>query len=246
MSRKKFVESHGATCQNWTWSWSFINERERVIIFGAWDNWADQTGTVIFDEAWDRSSTGRKNAAYQQSREHIRLIESDGYALKTFPIKYSDELKDKYGNGPSRIAGFGRELTSRRLKRAGSKWYAVDDVIGSLLPEEVESQLRYSEGTSTRVVVNAYERSAEARAECIRHYGAKCVVCAFDFRVAYGEIGAGVIHVHHLIPLADIKRAYKVDPVKDLRPVCPNCHAIIHIARPALTIERLKSILRRK
>ncbi|MBZ6758337.1 HNH endonuclease, partial [Klebsiella grimontii] len=25
MNRKQFIQSRGATCRNWTWSWSFIN-----------------------------------------------------------------------------------------------------------------------------------------------------------------------------------------------------------------------------
>lgn len=41
MSRKKFIESHGATCKNWNWSWSFINDAEKFIIFGAWDVYDD-------------------------------------------------------------------------------------------------------------------------------------------------------------------------------------------------------------
>ncbi|MCW0312025.1 hypothetical protein NB694_001825 [Pantoea ananatis] len=25
MNRKQFIQSEGATCSNWTWSWSFVN-----------------------------------------------------------------------------------------------------------------------------------------------------------------------------------------------------------------------------
>ena len=37
--------------------------------------------------------------------------------------------------------------------------------------------------------------------------------------------------------------AVEVDPVKDLRPVCPNCHAMLHKQTPALNIEKLKEEL---
>jgi predicted HNH restriction endonuclease len=43
-----------------------------------------------------------------------------------------------------------------------------------------------------------------------------------------GEIGAGYIEVHHLRPLADAEGERPVDPAADLRPVCPNCHAMLH------------------
>ena len=38
MKRKQFIESFGATCKNWTWSWSFVNHDEKLVIFGAWDD----------------------------------------------------------------------------------------------------------------------------------------------------------------------------------------------------------------
>ena len=52
-----------------------------------------------------------------------------------------------------------------------------------------------------------------------------------------------VIHVHHLRELASLGEEYEVDPIKDLRPVCPNCHAILHTSSPAMTITQLRKIL---
>jgi 5-methylcytosine-specific restriction protein A len=99
----------------------------------------------------------------------------------------------------------------------------------------------YKEGTSAWVSGYRYERDPRAREACIRHYGASCAVCGFDFGAAYGEIGEGFIHVHHRQPLADSEEEYDVDPVADLRPVCPNCHAMLHRQSPPLTISELKA-----
>lgn len=112
--------------------------------------------------------------------------------------------------------------------------------------EELLDGQRYPEGASRRITVNAFERSAEARTMCIAKYGATCVVCDFDFAVAYGRLGEGYIHVHHLRDLASIGEEYEVDPNKDLRPVCPNCHAMLHRGATMLTIDELKKILRRR
>lgn len=243
MNRKQFIESQGATCRNWTWSWSFINEREKVIIFGAWDLHTDGNTSLILSEDWQFSRKGRKQPAYDQSREHIRLIEEEGYQLKTFPMKYSDANKDEDGVGPAKIEGFEPKLTSKSLKRVGGSWYASDDGLGNLLPEEVETPEQYIEGASKTVSVNTYERNSDARAKCIEYHGFKCAVCSFDFEHVYGAIGEKYIHVHHVIPLAEIQKEYLLDPVKDLIPVCPNCHAIIHRTRPPLTVEQLKKHL---
>ena len=58
----------------------------------------------------------------------------------------------------------------------------------------------------------------------------------------YGPIGSGVIHVHHLVPLADLTGPVKVDPILDLVPLCPNCHNIVHRVSPPLSIEALQDL----
>jgi len=67
--------------------------------------------------------------------------------------------------------------------------------------------------------------------------------CGFNFEVAYGPLGEDFIHVHHIVPIGTVGAEYSVDPVKDLIPVCPNCHAMIHRVNPPLVIEQLKEIL---
>ncbi len=47
-----------------------------------------------------------------------------------------------------------------------------------------------------------------------------------------------------LRPISQIGEDYEVDPIEDLRPVCPNCHAVIHFRDPPFTIEGAKEMLR--
>lgn len=104
-----------------------------------------------------------------------------------------------------------------------------------------QKQLR--EGAARAVTLNIYERNPEARHRCIDHYGKTCAVCSFDFEEAYGEIAKGYIHVHHLKPVATLGENHEVDPIEDLRPVCPNCHAVIHMESPPYTIEQVQEML---
>lgn len=92
--------------------------------------------------------------------------------------------------------------------------------------------------------VNVYERNRAARVKCISHYGAVCHGCDMDFLTRYGERGRGFMHVHHLLPLSQIKKTYKLNPIEDLRPVCPNCHAMIHRHQPMLSIKELRKIMK--
>ena len=109
-----------------------------------------------------------------------------------------------------------------------------------IYPDDIENNQDLFEGSKKQIIVNAYERSSQARQECIEHYGTKCSICNFDFEKVYGDIGKGFIHVHHIKPLSEIDEKYKINPIEDLRPVCPNCHAMLHKRKPAYSIEEIK------
>jgi 5-methylcytosine-specific restriction enzyme A len=243
ISRKRFIQAQGATCKNWTWSWSFVNHRKKIIIFGAWDIHTTASMSLIFSKNWAISGKGRKLPAFDESREHIRLIEEEGYRLQTFPMKYSGVYKDEHGVGPAKIAGFTPRLETKYLKRISENWYASDGKDSVQIAEEVDKTELLIEGASKTISVNVYERNATAKTKCLAHHGYKCVVCSFDFEIFYGSIGQNYIHVHHIVPLSEVNGEYALDPIKDLVPICPNCHAMIHRTRPILTVEQLKDHL---
>lgn len=101
----------------------------------------------------------------------------------------------------------------------------------------------FNEGELKQVTTNRYERNREAREKCVLLKGCRCVVCGFDFKETYGEIGEGFIHVHHVTPISYKGKDYTLDIANDLVPVCPNCHAMMHRKNPPLTATELKDIL---
>ena len=94
--------------------------------------------------------------------------------------------------------------------------------------EKEAAEAELYEGARKAVFSNKYERNPEARRRCIEYYGPCCQICGFDFGKVYGEAFEGRIDVHHIKPVSEIGKAYVVDPIKDLIPVCPNCHAALH------------------
>ena len=149
------------------------------------------------------------------------------------------------------------------LKQQGYKWILKPELVIAMeelgltgqtlrknrlpLAEEVfdHEKHRFPEGGIKTIMVNAYERNPAARQCCIDEWGLTCVVCGFNFEDVYGDLGKEYIHIHHLTPLSDIGETYEIDPVNDLRPVCPNCHAMLHRRNPPLTIEGMKRIRER-
>lgn len=112
------------------------------------------------------------------------------------------------------------------------------------MPEELSSQIDFVEGAARSIVVNAFERNRRARDRCIQHYGRSCTVCGISFEVRYGIAVAGYIQVHHIVPISTLRKTYRLNPITDLRPVCPNCHAVIHRREPPFSIEEVKQMLR--
>jgi 5-methylcytosine-specific restriction protein A len=102
----------------------------------------------------------------------------------------------------------------------------------------------YPEGAVSRVEVNRYERSPDARGVCLAFHGLVCAACGFSFEIAYGEIGKDFIHVHHVVPVSQLGSGYQLDPVTDLVPLCANCHAMAHqgVSTPR-TVAELRRII---
>ncbi len=110
--------------------------------------------------------------------------------------------------------------------------------------DENEQSSHY-EGSKRRVSIITYERSQAARMSCIAKKGCTCVVCGFNFQERYGDAGKDYIHVHHVIPISSRQDRYKLNVDKDLVPVCPNCHAMLHkeIAGKYVSVEELSEIV---
>lgn len=107
-----------------------------------------------------------------------------------------------------------------------------------------EEQEGYADGQLKQTVTNHYERNPLNRELCLQANGYTCKICGFDFERKYGAIGRHFIHVHHIEQLSLAGGAHVIDPVHDLIPVCPNCHAMLHTEKPPLRPERLIEIIR--
>ena len=167
------------------------------------------------------------------------------FAVDLFPI-----LRSSHAD----LIRVASDVNGTSFRRAYSS--AVIDFISSELGRQLRHPAYYVRRTRTPISLQLYEgaphevirtdyvRDPEAREQCIKHYGCQCSVCGLDFERMYGHLGAGFIHVHHLDPLSDPRQEHKVDPIADLRPVCPNCHAMIHRGRTLLSIEDLRMLIR--
>jgi len=176
-----------------------------------------------------------------------RKTETDEYkeVCTTISNNLHKDYYDQKGKG-KRVWKHLNENDIKKLKDLGASYTLNIEANKNItlsktevLAEEVTDPNRYVEGATKKISINVYERNTAARNKCIEHYGDSCTICDFNFGNVFGELGQGYIHVHHLKPLSEIGESYNLDPINDLRPVCPNCHSMLHRQVPALSIETL-------
>lgn len=98
-----------------------------------------------------------------------------------------------------------------------------------------------TEGGVKVVTIKKYERNPLLRARALILHGYTCVVCGFNFKDFYGNLGEGFIEVHHIVPISENQTKISIDPQKDLTVLCSNCHRMIHRKKGlTLTVEELK------
>lgn len=189
------------------------------------------TSLVYRSEHWD--GTGRLSN-YADLEWDTVLDDSDRLPVETLRQSLPAYSWD-------RVQGSGVLVPDTLSEALGTLWRTHIASITYTSPEEISSPESFTEGAVTTVSSNRYERNRHARSRCLEHWGTSCSVCEMDFATTYGDRGKDFIHVHHSRELSSIGESYTVDPIHDLRPVCPNCHAMLHQTRPAMTVDELRS-----
>lgn len=201
-----------------------------------------KTGYVFYGDApvFYENFSGKWRPPYDKLARYAQRIDVDEWQ-DFVPDGVEVEILGKVPPNEIQMAVFEIDKGVSKIRQA-----LTGNQITTELPEEVEGDERskkYVEGAVKTIIVNAYERSSKAKARCLAHYGWQCAVCGLAMEDLYGELGERVIHVHHLRELSSVGKQYQVDPIEDLRPVCPNCHAILHTRKPAHSIEELRRAL---
>jgi 5-methylcytosine-specific restriction protein A len=106
--------------------------------------------------------------------------------------------------------------------------------------DDIEVDASALEGTPTEERSRRYERKPINREICLALKGCRCWCCGMDFGERYGPEARGVIEVHHRIPVSGMGPGYLVHPVRDLFPVCSNCHTVLHLKTPPLDPDELR------
>lgn len=175
------------------------------------------------------------------------------FSQKVRNLKSHDTLQKKgyatYDNGIYRITDEGHKYLSDNTEiiqyllgndfECGDILDAFEDVVvqqtdGRKAVPIVEN---IQEGIEHYVVRKERERSNQLRKIAIEHFTHNghivCDCCGFDFATDYGkQYACQAIEIHHINPIYmyeddDINKTID-SALKNLLPVCPNCHRVIH------------------
>ena len=114
---------------------------------------------------------------------------------------------------------------------------AIDYISSSGRIHIIPVEEMITEGRITTRNIQARERSSRLRTIAIEHFShnnmISCDCCGFNFPTVYGQIyGKDCIEIHHKKPLfqyqGDTFDQFVENALKNLLPVCPNCHRVIH------------------
>ncbi len=237
-------------------------DEERLRVFEHWGSktaepevrahadWTDEelrASVAVYKEMMQLDAAGTpyvKVNYYRQLAERFgrdeggysRRMQNISYLLDQRGLAWLQGLKPQENVGPKvepRLTAFLEELSAELTPPL-------------TFPEDVTDLQGVIEGAKKQIMVNAYERDSQAKLRCVKRWGCVCVVCDFDFHAVYGQLGKGFIHVHHLKPIHTIGEAYILSPEDDLRPVCPNCHSMLHRKKEVISIEELATQLKRR
>lgn len=177
--------------------------------------YAHNMNNDLIEYSYDKSKRKVIQKLHKEDPESFLLVGSDIWSI---------EIKIKNGN--YQITEFDNNLITNDIIESSTS-----------IAESV------FEGKKYEYKLSKYERNKHARKECLKHYGMSCQICGFNFHKFYGHAGSGCIHVHHIKPISERDGEHEVDYIKDLIPVCANCHLVIHSKEPIYSIEEMKKII---
>lgn len=180
--------------------------------------------------------------------------------LGTIPSSYTVDIHSEQG-GPDWLVKDGRfsiEAVGSAISNHGSE-EAVEYVAGHVavpILAAMAELIGYDEappsteqadveGALTLSTYKRRERSRRNRFLCLSIHGNRCAACGLDPLHLYGQ-QADIIEVHHIEPLYLLEQPRAYCPERDLIPLCPNCHRLIHSRRPfPYSLEELRGVLNR-
>lgn len=171
------------------------------------------------------------------------IDENKVFTIKQEIVSHPSLVYHRGKSGDSRIEGLDMYIGYLR-NRTNSSTQSSSTV--SSMPKAkrvIKRSTPAYEGKHIEKETVVIQRNRAERQKCVDHYKCTCVACGLRMKDKYGELGDGVIEVHHLNPIHLFDDSHRVNYLEDLVTLCPNCHTMIHKLADPGDIEGLKQII---
>ncbi|GAA1452535.1 HNH endonuclease [Nocardiopsis tropica] len=186
----------------------------------------------------ERAPTFRNPNGVGRKTHDIATAHPDHTGARTNGGQLDREVLQAFLEEPERMHAAARSIREGVLS---------GELSGLPVPEEeADEEASALEG---RLLVRkhyARERNRKLRAQKVdqarsRGLPVACEACGFDFGRTYGDRGSNYIEVHHIVPLHHIGESRT--RLQDLALMCANCHRMIHVSKPWLTVDQLSALV---
>lgn len=183
---------------------------------------------------WQSTSSFRSPNSVSMKLQNLRALDPSqkGKGLKA-ASKIDGEVWDEFHDKPEVLAELAEAIRTR------ANWDEAK------APEDDEEE--FPEGRILTRIHKSRERNkklvTQRKLQRRQETGGRltCEVCDFDFSSVYGDRGDGFAECHHKIPLAE--SGHTTTRLQDLAILCANCHRMIHVRKPTLSVEELRKIM---
>ena len=183
---------------------------------------------------------GRKDTYFSQKVRNLKshnTLQKHKYATYEKPYFHLTKLGFEFVKANITIMQY--------LFNSQFNYVDIKSVVGEISENKIKKGKRkimyYDEFVNEGKVIireqKIYERSKKLRNYAIESFSKNgliyCDCCNFEFKSFYGsKYGDSCIEIHHLKPIytyEDVDEQKTIDEaLKNLLPVCPNCHRVIH------------------
>jgi hypothetical protein len=180
------------------------------------------------------------------SLRQIEDFHAEAIRADIVPIRPEHHPYATYGDGIRIAQGAYLALLTNRMVEIFGAYISALPIEDGITDADVDIR-EYQEGEQLRRERVFFSRHPRLREDAVAHYGASCSVCKFDFEAVYGDLGRGFIEIHHLESVAErgqVTEGAWSASIHDVRPLCANCHRMVHRRRPPISVDELAKRLR--
>ena len=182
---------------------------------------------------WRGNSSFRSRDAVSMKVANFQALDPAYHGRGLAGVSKSDqEVWDEYHSNPGLVAAMALAIREGAATPAAETSAEGED---SAAEGKILTRVHQARERNQKLVRTLKKRRLDEFGKLL------CEACDFDFVAFYGIRGHGFTECHHNVPLS--QSGATTTRIDDLTLLCANCHRMIHVRSPMLTVAELREII---